>query len=233
LEKGLLDLYKTLPAIEKPFNSDYVNCRKPVIMKHCLAFVCLLFVVTSCKKDDNPPIVEVFGKNPDSVFVKTYAEYMDPGAKATDPEDGPVELIVAKNVNMNVPGHYLIFYSAKDKYDNVSEKKQRDVYVIKADGTYSANESCSSSGAQSLTVTISSNYTNDTISLKDFPVALFTTKAVTKEGGYQIYQQQLNGVIQIEGAITVDHSSMTISYTRTSLVGPPASENCTVSLTRN
>jgi hypothetical protein len=202
-------------------------------MKYLHPLLFVVFILVSCKKDDNPPSVTILGKNPDSVYVKTSAEYNDPGATANDPEDGPVELIIAKNVNMQVAGHYLIFYSAKDKYDNVSEKVERHVYVIKADGEFTAVESCSASGTQNLLVTATSNFNNDTISLKDFPVASFTTKAVVKEGGYRIFQQDINGVVSIEGDIQADHTDLVINYTRTSLVGPPATENCSLTLKRN
>jgi hypothetical protein len=202
-------------------------------MKYAIPLLMVLTVAISCKKDDNPPVVTILGKNPDTVYVKTASEYADPGATAIDPEDGPVDLIIAKNVNMQVAGHYLIFYSAKDKYDNVSEKKERHVYVIKADGVFTGTENCTSSGTQNLTVTVTSNFNNDTISLKDFPVASFTTKAVVKEGGYYIFQQDINSVISIQGEIQADHTDLVVSYTRTSLIGPPAPENCSVTLKRN
>ncbi len=202
-------------------------------MKNLLLLIFFISIFASCKKDDNPPTVTILGKNPDTVYVKTAAEYNDPGATATDPEDGPVELIIAKNVNMQVVGHYLIFYSAKDKYDNVSEKKERHVYVVKVNGEFTATENCSASGTQNLVVTATSNFNNDTISLKDFPVASFTTKAVVKEGGYHIFQQDINSVLQIEGDIQADHTDLVINYTRTSLIGPPATENCSLTLKRN
>jgi hypothetical protein len=193
----------------------------------------MVMMMISCKKDENPPVITVHGKNPDTVYVKTYGQYNDPGATAYDPEDGVVDLIIASNVNMQAVGHYLIFYSAKDKAGNVSEKKQRDVFVIRADGSFSVSENCASSGSQSYAVTVQSNAAADTITLKDFPVATFNTRAVIREGGYRIFPQSLGSVLQIEGEIQALHTDLNISYSRTSLIGPPATESCTAILKRN
>ncbi len=193
----------------------------------------VIMMMVSCKKDENPPLVTVLGKNPDTVYVKTTSQYNDPGATAYDPEDGTVDVIIATNVNMQTVGHYLIFYTAKDKAGNVSEKKQRDVFVIRPDGNFSVNENCASSGSQSYAVTIQSNTPADTIAIHDFPVATFSTQAVIKEGGYRIFPQSLGSVLQIEGQIEAHHTDLNITYRRTSLIGPPATESCTASLKRN
>ncbi len=200
------------------------------MMKRLLLPLCTLFVLSACKKDEIPPVVEIMGNNPDTVYVKIYSQYPDAGAKATDGEDGEVAVIVTGSVDMNVPGHYVIRYSAQDDNNNFATEVERHVEVIRAQGDYASTENCSSSGANNYTTTASSNSANDTISLTGFPISGYVTRAVVREGGYRIYNQTVSPVMDIEGTIDCNGSTMEVSYTRTDLQGPGASETCTATL---
>jgi hypothetical protein len=196
--------------------------------------VCLLAAVAtaSCSKDDIAPVVELAGRNPDTVYVRTFAEYPDPGAKGTDGEDGEVDVIVSGGVNMAQPGHYVITYTAKDKNDNVSQAVHRHVEVIKAEGAYAATESCSSSGAGNYTATLSTGAGYDTVTLAGFPIATYMARAVVTGGGFRIFPQTVSPVMDLEGLVTADGATLTVTYTRTSLMGPGTTETCTAVLRR-
>lgn len=201
-----------------------------------MRYLSLLVAITTmaaCKKDKNPPLIELFGNNPDTVIVKTMATYKDPGAKAHDAEDGDVELIIATNMDTQKPGRYSIYYNARDKQDNMAQEKTRQVSVIKADGNYSCHVECASSGASDLNVTVTSNSALSTISLDGFPVNTFVTQATVKEGGFEILQQDLGSIVSISGSITTAGTLWTADYTQTTLIGPPATESCTAVFRKN
>ncbi|GEM_PF-4791492 len=198
-------------------------------MKRYFIFLIILFAC-SCSKDKSQPIIEILGKNPDTVIVNTQTVYADAGAKATDAEDGEVEVVISGTVNMAVPGAYALSYSAQDNSNNFSANATRTVYIIKADGNYASTESCSSSGSSNYDVSVSSNASLDTIILSDFPVSGYFTKAVVKNGGFAIYQQTVSPVMSLHGNIAAEGSALTVTYTRTSLQGPGTTESCSAQL---
>lgn len=202
--------------------------------------VCFLIVlVSACSKDDNPPVIEMFGENPDTIYVKAQSTYADPGAEAVDSEEGEVGLIISSNLNattINQPGNYVVYYNAKDKYDNVAIEKTREVKVIRAQGMYQFNETCPSSPTTHvIDVNMSSNATNDTISLNGFPFPGDVAKMVVKEGGFTIYSQTFGSITTVSGTLDVVNktgSQMDATYVKT-IGAPPVSETCTATVRKN
>jgi hypothetical protein len=80
----------------------------------------------SCKKDNIPPVITLNGD--DTMTVALKATFVDPGATATDENDGIVDVSVSGNVNTNSSGGYTLTYTARDKAGN-SASKIRTVFV--------------------------------------------------------------------------------------------------------
>ena len=79
----------------------------------------------------NAPVITLNGDNPYSVEVHT--TYTDPGATATDTEDGnvPVTNDSATSVNMAVVGDYTVTYTSTDSQNNTTHAT-RTVKVVDA-----------------------------------------------------------------------------------------------------
>lgn len=66
--------------------------------------------------DTVPPSIVLDGGNP--MIVSCGRAFIEPGATANDNCQGSVPVTISGSVDENVPGTYVISYSAKDKYDN-------------------------------------------------------------------------------------------------------------------
>jgi large repetitive protein len=66
--------------------------------------------------DSTPPTLSVPGANP--LVVECHSTFVDPGAIAGDACDASVPVTVSGLVNVNVPGDYLLTYSATDHAGN-------------------------------------------------------------------------------------------------------------------
>lgn len=70
--------------------------------------------------DATPPVITLFGDNPDTVFLNEV--YEDPGAEAVDARDGPVEVTVTGTVISAPEGtESTLLYRAEDALGNAAE----------------------------------------------------------------------------------------------------------------
>ncbi len=104
--------------------------------------------LTSCSKDDTtPPIITLLGAESLELSLNT-ASWADPGATATDDEDGTVTVTSdysSTNPNLNQTGTYIITYSATDEAGNtgtatrtVRVKNDAEAFA----GSYSVRDTC-------------------------------------------------------------------------------------------
>jgi hypothetical protein len=110
-----------------------------------------MLFVTSCSKDDDgdstAPVVSVSGNASEEVILNSGA-WTDPGASATDDEDGAVTVssdASSTNPNTNHTGTYTITYTATDAAGNVGTATRTvRVYNEAEDyaGTYSVVDTC-------------------------------------------------------------------------------------------
>ncbi|MEO5570004.1 MAG: immunoglobulin-like domain-containing protein [Bacteroidia bacterium] len=179
----------------------------------------------SCSKDDTAPVITMLGKNPDSLIVKTVSTYDDPGATASDDKDGDItsKIVVASNVNVNQPGHYLIYYTVEDKAHNQATKLSRVVEGVKADGNYKIDATCNSGANFSDTMQVNTNSTYDTLTLNTFYNIVI--KAVLSNGKYIFNSAITNGIDSVEGEITVSGTNLTINFTYHPDIGLPITCN--------
>jgi hypothetical protein len=184
---------------------------------------CILISCSKAKEEIAPtdttvPSITMLGKNPDTLVVKTVASYSDPGATATDDKDGDItsKIVVASNVNVNTPGHYLIYYTVEDNAHNISTRLTRVVEVVQADASYDASSTCIGSSTNTVTITSYSN--NDSITINDFysmgsvikaglnnykyKIVPIVMSGVTVNGDLNASGTTLNGNITLTGAIT-------------------------------
>jgi hypothetical protein len=97
--------------------------KKFAIAMASMLFIGGLFFVVGCTEDDTSgPVITLNGADPDVVTYKSAASYDDPGATATDAEDGTCTVTVEGTVNMNSAGEYVLTYKATDKAGNTSSK---------------------------------------------------------------------------------------------------------------
>lgn len=84
---------------------------------------------TECSTDVVPPVLTVLGDNPTNIFIGE--TYSDAGVAAEDDKDGDItgSVITTGSINPNVPGSYIIIYTATDTVGNASSA-QRTVNVI-------------------------------------------------------------------------------------------------------
>ena len=74
------------------------------------------------------PVVTLLGLNPDEI-VEGDGAYVDPGATATDAEDGALVPVVTGTVDDNVAGTYILTYTATDTDGNATSE-DRTVEVL-------------------------------------------------------------------------------------------------------
>lgn len=104
---------------------------KIITIKSAAVILILLFgfSLSSCKKDNEPPVITILGDNPISVCIDS--EYLDAGATARDNEDGDISSNIETNSNVNTSdvGIYRVTYTVKDEAGNQAVE-QREVNVI-------------------------------------------------------------------------------------------------------
>jgi hypothetical protein len=129
-----------------------------------------MLLVTSCSKNDDgdstAPVVTLNGT--DEVIILNGGAWTDPGATATDDEDGTVTVISdasTTNPNPNRANSYTITYTATDAAGNVGTatrsvrvKNEAEAYA----GTYSVLDTCNGTEffAYAQTITIDSTVNN-------------------------------------------------------------------------
>lgn len=197
-----------------------------------IMIVCVLF---SCKKDENAPSITLLGNNPDTIIVKSDTIYHDAGATAVDMEDGDItsKIVVASNVKTNMTGSYRIYYSVEDDAHNSSERKTRIVEVIKADANYDLVISCNAGGNQSYSTTVTSNASNDTLSLNNFPSAGLITKAALINNKFTIFYQSVSSLVDVDGSLSFNGSRIDAIFNTYTFIGPSqVTDNCTATFVR-
>ena len=83
------------------------------------------------EKDTSPPVITLTGSA--SVAIEAGSEYTDAGATATDNVDGAIAVVVDNKVNTQVPGSYLVSFTATDAAGNAAVEVTRTVIVEEAD----------------------------------------------------------------------------------------------------
>ncbi|MDB4770089.1 DUF5011 domain-containing protein [Akkermansiaceae bacterium] len=78
-------------------------------------------------QDSLPPVVTLIGSA--SVTIEAGSEYTDAGATASDTLDGAIAVVVDNKVNTQVPGSYLVSFTAKDAAGNAAVEVTRTVIV--------------------------------------------------------------------------------------------------------
>ena len=78
-----------------------------------------MFLAGCTTEDTSSPVVTLNGDANDVVIYKSATSYTDPGATATDAEDGNLTVVTSGTVNMNSAGTYTLTYTATDKAGNV------------------------------------------------------------------------------------------------------------------
>jgi hypothetical protein len=81
--------------------------------------------------DTTPPVVTLNGPNP--LTVECHTSFGDPGATASDSCDASVPVSVSGSVNVNVPGAYMLTYTATDDSGNTGTAT-RTVNVVDTSG---------------------------------------------------------------------------------------------------
>jgi hypothetical protein len=79
-------------------------------------------------QDTIAPTITVNGANP--MTVECHSSFSDPGATALDGCAGSVSVTASGTVNVNVPGPYVITYTASDPAGNPAVSKTRTVNVV-------------------------------------------------------------------------------------------------------
>ena len=87
--------------------------------------------ITFCETYNAPPKITLLGLG-SMVFEVDDPQYADPGATASDPEDGDItsKIKVTSNVDIHKVGNYTIKYEVKDSSGSVA-KKERSIRVVK------------------------------------------------------------------------------------------------------
>ncbi len=78
-------------------------------------------------EDTLPPVIALTGSA--SVTIEAGSEYTDAGATATDSLDGAIQVVVDNTVNTQVPGSYLVSFTATDAAGNAAVEVTRTVIV--------------------------------------------------------------------------------------------------------
>ncbi len=200
-----------------------------------------LFLVSSCDDDNDDSTSPVITLSGDLVMtIEVGGTFTDPGATATDDEDGSVSVTVSGTVDVNTAGTYMLTYSATDAAGNTSTK-QRTVYVSHSKtnivGTFEGSGSCTTDspygpytlGAYSSSITPRTG-TNFTIKLNnfgDFGTQWDVDAEITGNTGMEIdIPQQTAYGLTLQGSGTINSAGTEISFTY-SITDGTYTDNCT------
>lgn len=94
-----------------------------------LSLIVAFFALASCGKNSTKPEIKIEGANPYNISLNE--TYNDPGATATDKEDGAISdrIQIESGVNTALAGTYYIKYIASDKRKLKSDEAIRTVNV--------------------------------------------------------------------------------------------------------
>ena len=122
--------------------------KSKIVFSYLIAATCGVMILSSCSKDEDTtsPVVTLNGASSVELSLGT-SSYSDPGATATDDEDGSVSVtsdFSSTNPNLNSTNTYTITYSATDAAGNtgtatrsVRVKNDAEDYA----GTYAVEDS--------------------------------------------------------------------------------------------
>ncbi|MDB4447312.1 DUF5011 domain-containing protein [Akkermansiaceae bacterium] len=79
------------------------------------------------EEDTSPPVITLTGSA--LVTIEAGSDYTDAGATASDTVDGAIPVVVDNTVNTQVPGSYLVSFSATDAAGNAAAEVTRTVIV--------------------------------------------------------------------------------------------------------
>ncbi len=189
--------------------------------------------ITGCNKDKDevPPVVTLNGNNPE--YVQRGKTYTDAGATATDDIDGAVSVTSSGTVNTATVGTYSITYTAKDSEGNVGSAT-RAVHVVNFDGTYTVNETCTVSGANTgnSSVNASNASANNGMTIGNFGLDGTSVVITSWSGNKLTIAPQTFGNTTYSGTGTISGTTalvFNINYTTT--IGG-ASQTCTTTYTK-
>jgi len=98
--------------------------------KFILILTIFIFLISfGCKKDKTPPVITILGYNPITSCVGI--PYVDPGATATDDEDGDItdKINTTIEIDTSQSGTGYVYYSVSDNAGN-SASATRIINVI-------------------------------------------------------------------------------------------------------
>jgi hypothetical protein len=85
------------------------------------------YIEVRAAADETPPVITLEGAP--EIHVECGAEFNDPGARATDEQDGDVRVRSQGAVSEDQPGRYTIVYTARDRAGNAAAAVTRTVRV--------------------------------------------------------------------------------------------------------
>jgi hypothetical protein len=112
--------------------------KKNILLISAIALTSTTLLFNSCKKDDTTaPVVTLSGSSSSTIPIN--GSFSDPGATATDNEDGTLTPTVSGSVDVTTEGTYTLTYSATDAAGNTGTATRTVTIVIVRDsyvGTY-------------------------------------------------------------------------------------------------
>lgn len=191
-----------------------------------LSMIICATLITSCTKDDTgAPVVTLNGTD---MTVTQFGTFTDPGATATDAEDGDLDVVVSGTVNTSSAADYVLTYTATDKAGN-SASETRTVCVSGAlylagtylahdytdtptstdNGTYTENISSSTVTHNKIIFTTFAFYDNATVYATISGTTITIPTQMALNSGSPAADRQFSGT----GSFTQGFTSFTINYT--------------------
>jgi|AntAceMinimDraft_16_1070373.scaffolds.fasta_scaffold03157_6 hypothetical protein len=214
--------------------------KKNLLTIACAVFIFIAgaFLFSSCNPDDTTaPVITLSGA---TLTVDFGGTFTDPGATATDDEDGNVTVNVTGTVNTSSADTYTLTYTATDAAGNQSSKT-RTVYVTHRNSNishaYTVTESCTIAGDigpydASITSGGASNMAIVFTNFGDFSTSVTLNGDLTGNMGrdLDIATQTVTGM-SFEGSGTVNKGGTVLSISYTVDDGTDT-DNCTATWTQ-
>ncbi len=117
------------------------------MFKNTTLYLTLLFLLSSCfKEDTSPPVISLYGDTKHTVIIGN--DYIEPGFSASDNKDGDISYLVnvTELPQTEIAGIYNLIYNVSDASGNKAKEISRTVYVTHNNSTlsniYSAHGLC-------------------------------------------------------------------------------------------
>ncbi len=119
--------------------------KKNILNLSAIALIATASIFTGCNKDDiAAPVVTLTGDVVMTISLNS-TTFTDPGATATDEEDGAITPVPSGSVNKNLAGTYILTYTATDAAGNVGTAT-RTVIVRNDAAIYAGTYTCTNPG---------------------------------------------------------------------------------------